>query len=341
MVTRRCSWVAVALVIGLVLAGSAARAEDEKDKLGLDKIPKAVMDALKEKFPRAKIHKWTKEKEGDAEVYDIEFKQDGRKFEADIKEDGTIVNWEKEIAVKDLPAAVLKAVKSGEVTEDRLDASVLRILEHKMRNGLFPRPYVDEKRAARVVGNRRHTADCARITDRTITLVRNEGSTLPLSAAGRTVLVTGWDTSQVATVAGTVGKRSGQSATALATGATPTAAKIEEAGTAAGKHDVTVVLTNAAASAKDKGAAQADLVKALVKTGKPVVAVAVRNAYDIRRFPDVSAYLATFSYGKPSLTSLVRAIYGDIDPAGKLPVSIPALDESEGTLYEFGHGLSY
>lgn len=238
-------------------------------------------------------------------------------------------------------AAVLKAVKSGEVTEDRLDASVLRILEHKMRNGLFPRPYVDEKRAARVVGNRRHTADCARITDRTITLVRNEGSTLPLSAAGRSVLVTGWDTSQVATVAGTVGKRSGQSATGLATGAAPTAAKIEEAVTAARKHDVTVVLTNAAASAKDKGVAQADLVKALVKTGRPVVAVAVRNAYDIRRFPDVSAYLATFSYGKPSLTSLVRAIYGDIDPAGKLPVSIPALDESEGTLYEFGHGLSY
>lgn len=238
-------------------------------------------------------------------------------------------------------AAVLKAVESGEVTEGRLDASVLRILEHKLRNGLFPHPYVDEKRAARVVGNRRHAADCARITDRTVTLVRNEGGALPLSDAKRTVLVTGWDASQVGTVADTVGKRSGQGATPLATGATPAAAKIEEAVTAAGQHDVTVVLTNAAASPKDKGAAQADLVKALMKTGKPVVAVAVRNAYDIRRFPDVPAYLATFSYGRPSLTSLVRALYGDIDPAGKLPVSIPALGDGGGTLYEYGHGLGY
>ncbi|WP_314174723.1 glycoside hydrolase family 3 protein [Streptomyces winkii] len=238
-------------------------------------------------------------------------------------------------------AAVLKAVEGGEVSEDRLDASVLRILEHKLRNGLFPRPYVDEDRAARVVGSRRHTEDAARITDRTVTLVRNEGRTLPLSGDRRTVLVTGWDTGQVAAVAGAVGKRSGQTATPLATGAAPGSTQIEDAATAARDHDVTVVLTNAAASVKDKGAAQADLVKALVKTGKPVVAVAVRNAYDIRRFPDVPAYLATFSYGKPSLASVVRALYGDVAPGGKLPVSIPALDEADGTLYEFGHGLGY
>jgi beta-N-acetylhexosaminidase len=238
-------------------------------------------------------------------------------------------------------AAVLKAVKSGEVSEERLDASVLRILEHKLRRGLFPRPYVDEDRAARVVGSRGHAADAARITDRTVTLVRNESGTLPLSGDPRDVLVTGWDTSQVGTLATAIGKRSGQAATALATGAAPGEAQIEEAVAAAGDHDVTVVLTNAAAATKDKGAAQADLVKALVKAGRPVVAVAVRNPYDIRRFPGVPAFLATFSYGKPSLASVVRALYGDINPGGKLPVGIPALDESEGTLYEFGHGLRY
>ena len=44
-----------------------------KDKLDLDKIPKNVMDSLKAKFPKAKIHKWTKEKDGDNVVYDVEF----------------------------------------------------------------------------------------------------------------------------------------------------------------------------------------------------------------------------------------------------------------------------
>ena len=42
--------------------------------------------------------------------YDIEFRQQGRKFEADIKEDGTIHNWEREITVGDLPEVVMSVV---------------------------------------------------------------------------------------------------------------------------------------------------------------------------------------------------------------------------------------
>src|SRR5262245_54758626 len=94
----------------LVMLAAVATADDKKktDKpADLDKIPKAVMAALKAKFPKAEIDKWTKEKD----EYDIEFKQEGRKFEADIKEDGTIVNWEKAIAAKDLPEAVTSAVE--------------------------------------------------------------------------------------------------------------------------------------------------------------------------------------------------------------------------------------
>ncbi len=81
------------------------------EDLKLDKIPQVVMTGLKTRFPKADIHKWTKEKEDDIVVYDIEFKQEGQKFEADIKEDGTIYNWEKEIADKDLPEAVKKTVE--------------------------------------------------------------------------------------------------------------------------------------------------------------------------------------------------------------------------------------
>lgn len=84
----------------------------DKDKLDLDKIPKKVMDALKTKFPTPQITKWTKEKDGADVVYDIELTLKGRKCEADIKEDGTIVNYEKEIAAKDLPAAVTRAVQA-------------------------------------------------------------------------------------------------------------------------------------------------------------------------------------------------------------------------------------
>ena len=80
------------------------------EDLQLEKIPQVVMDGLKAKFPRAEIHKWSEEQEGDIIVYDFEFKQNGQNFEADIKEDGTIHNWEKAIAATDLPEVVMKSV---------------------------------------------------------------------------------------------------------------------------------------------------------------------------------------------------------------------------------------
>src|SRR4029453_4399618 len=44
-------------------------------------------------------------------VYDIEFKQEGRKCEADIRENGTYINYEKAIEEKDLPKAVREAIE--------------------------------------------------------------------------------------------------------------------------------------------------------------------------------------------------------------------------------------
>jgi hypothetical protein len=82
------------------------------DDLQLDEIPQIVMNGLKAKFPQAEIHRWAKEKEGDIIIYDFEFKQAGRNFEADIKVDGSIHNWEKAIEITDLSEAAKKAVET-------------------------------------------------------------------------------------------------------------------------------------------------------------------------------------------------------------------------------------
>jgi len=88
---------------------SAVQAQEEA--VSPDKIPQVVLDALKSKFPQAKIDKCTKAKEGDDVIYDIEFKQEARKCEADIKENGTYINYEKAIAEKDLPKACREAIE--------------------------------------------------------------------------------------------------------------------------------------------------------------------------------------------------------------------------------------
>src|SRR5262245_19488106 len=74
MNARRLSWLAGGLAVA-VLAGLVFGAIAQDQAKDVDKIPKKVMDALKSKFPNAIIHKWTKEKEGDDVVYDIEFKE--------------------------------------------------------------------------------------------------------------------------------------------------------------------------------------------------------------------------------------------------------------------------
>ena len=61
--------------------------------------------------PQGQDRQMPKAKEGDDVVYDIEFKQEGRKCEADIKEDGAYINYEKAIEAKDLPKAVRDAVE--------------------------------------------------------------------------------------------------------------------------------------------------------------------------------------------------------------------------------------
>src|SRR5258708_25876660 len=98
-----------AMAAGLPFAGTATRAQEN---VGPAKIPAKVLGALKAKFPNAQIHKSTKEKEAGTVVYDLEFTQKGRKFEADVKLDGTIVNWEKEIAARNLPEAAKRSVEA-------------------------------------------------------------------------------------------------------------------------------------------------------------------------------------------------------------------------------------
>ena len=235
--------------------------------------------------------------------------------------------------------AVLNAVKTGELTEERIDTSVRRILTLKHDLGIVDDPYVEPAAVPARVGTPDHLAKLQGITDRTTTLVRNTHRTLPLSPAesGQDVFVTGWGVSTTATVASGLEDR-GFTTTVDETGTNPNQAAIDAAVAQARQHDLTVVVTNRAGLATQRG--QADLVNALIRTKKPVVAAAARDAYDVNRFPTVDAYLATYSYTPAALDSLVRVLVGELRPTGKLPVTIPEVGTDEA-LYPYGHGMRY
>jgi uncharacterized membrane protein YkoI len=89
---------------------AAARADEEK--IPLDKLPKAVLDAVKDKYPGAELLGAEKEDENGKTVYEVALKHKGQKLEATFKPDGTFVSVEKEIEAKDLPKAVADALEA-------------------------------------------------------------------------------------------------------------------------------------------------------------------------------------------------------------------------------------
>ncbi|GAB2460103.1 glycoside hydrolase family 3 protein [Nocardioides hungaricus] len=241
-------------------------------------------------------------------------------------------------------AAVLDAVRSGRISRKRLDASVYRILKHKLERGLFDDPFVDPAAAAQIMGAPRNLAAAQAITDRTTTLVKNDAGLLPLAAGARDVLVTGWGATTTATMATALAAR-GATTQVLQTGTTPAQADIDSAVAAAEDADLVVVsINNAYAVDAATGlptaaaAAQTRLVRALLATGTPVVVAAMRNPYDVASFPEAPTVVDTYGYTPGQIESLVRVLYGEVNPRGKLPVSIPGPDGT-GELFEFGHGL--
>ena len=89
-----------------------------------------------------------------------------------------------EMAMADPAFALLPAaVEQGMVRTEALDASVRRVLEAKLRLGLFDDPYVDPDRAREVLGDPGHR-DVARVAaERSAVLLRNEDALLPLDPA--------------------------------------------------------------------------------------------------------------------------------------------------------------
>jgi beta-N-acetylhexosaminidase len=231
--------------------------------------------------------------------------------------------------------AVLRAVRSGRISRSRLDQSVTRILRLKWRLGLAKRRITNPARVDQVVGTPAHLAVAETASNRSITLLRNSAGLLPLAPnTGQKVLVTGFGLTTTATLGQDVTAR-GLTAQVIDTGYSPTPAQIASAVSAAGASDLLVVSTfNAWGSPT-----QLQLVNALIQTGKPVVVAAVGTPYDVAYFPAATTFITGYDYQPVSLHALVRAMFGEIAPSGKLPVTITEPPPSTKVLYPFGFGL--
>jgi hypothetical protein len=101
-----------ALVLLAAVAPAQEKKEAKTEKIALDKVPEKILTAVMGRFPGAKLRSVEKEIENGQVVYDVELTHKGRKHEMDIKADGTVIEVENEVAAKDLPAAVTRALQA-------------------------------------------------------------------------------------------------------------------------------------------------------------------------------------------------------------------------------------
>jgi len=108
----RTFWSQLCVVVAAGLLGLAGVVQADEEKVPLDKVPKAVLDAVKAKFPGAEMKGASKETEGGKTIYELAIKNKGQNIDVELTEDGKIVAIEKEIAVKDLPKKVVEALEA-------------------------------------------------------------------------------------------------------------------------------------------------------------------------------------------------------------------------------------
>ncbi|MFI5455228.1 MAG: PepSY-like domain-containing protein [Isosphaerales bacterium] len=98
------------VLVGLLAFVSVAVADEVK--IELKDVPKAVLDAVKAKFPKAELTGATKETEEGKTTYEIALKDKGQKVDVALTADGKITEIETEIAARDLPEAVSSALEA-------------------------------------------------------------------------------------------------------------------------------------------------------------------------------------------------------------------------------------
>lgn len=226
--------------------------------------------------------------------------------------------------------AVLAAVQSGELSEARIDASVRRILRLKAELGLFEAALVDVASVEDVIGMPAQKALAQDIARRSVTLVRQEGPSIPwlspltgevgnFGEGTPSVLITGWGETTVYLLADVFESR-GMRSEAVVSGQNPSEDEIHRVAEMAPDFDLVVVVTMNA-HAEDRSG-QRDLVAELIERGNSVVVLSVGVPYDTGMLPAGGTYLATYGYRRVSLEAAVDVLLGEVEPAGRLPVAL-------------------
>lgn len=269
-------------------------------------------------------------------------------------------------------AMIEAQIENGVIPMETIDKSVTRILTMKQERGLLDYKPADVDNALKIVGSAENREKALQIAEKAVTLVKNDGDLLPLDLGenGKAAYFYPYDNVEN-TMAFALDrlKKDG----VVSDGVTAdcicyqnhTADEYEET---VKNCDVVILAVEMYSLANlDKTSNRGwqavfadDIIELAHKNGKKVVFLSANMPYDVARFTEADAILASYcatgmdelpvdgqenvAYGVNYPAALIT-IFGGNDPVGKLPIDVYSIDENtqytDEILYELGYGLSY
>jgi len=245
-------------------------------------------------------------------------------------------------------AAIVAAVKAGDIPRARVEESARRVLEAKARLGLQRTRTVNLDAVPPTVGGRRHEAVARVISERSITLIKDARNSVPLPTprTGSVLYLSvldypsGWRIAAPsrAVIPELKARWPNTESVEISDRATPSELDLVRA--MADNYDAIVagvfVRASSASGRLDLAPPVVkllqDVARASERRSQPFVAVFFGNPYTPMFVPEVPAMIVTYDFSDYAEASAVKALAGEIAIGGKLPITLPGL-------FPLGHGL--
>jgi beta-N-acetylhexosaminidase len=225
--------------------------------------------------------------------------------------------------------AVVAAIEEGRLKRARVEESVMRVLEAKVRVGINKKKLVDLDEISDAFDSEEDVAHAQQASDSAVTLVRNEHDVLPLASSAQSCLVVVVERRTSAAGQRMIDsyRRFAPKSQIVTVDASMNAAALAAVVGDTSKCSTIVVAAFATVAAYRGGMGLngelTPFIAKLTEGAVPVAIVAMGNPYLLSAFPKTAAYLATFSSTPPSEVSAVKALFGEIPIGGHMPVTIP------------------
>jgi len=231
---------------------------------------------------------------------------------------------------------VLNAVKSGRISEQRVEESARRILAAKYDVGLVDQRLTPIDAIDRIVGAKDVTALANEIAEHAVTLVRDEDKLVPLknlkpgARIFNLAVTNGDDRNWIANAFVSSLNRSGLKVETVVLDERSSDREVQKVIERAKSADLVIAslygrVRSGQALSAGVPESGAKALSALIASKLPIVGISFGNPYLLHGFPGLRTYVVAFG-DMPSLQQAVaRALMGEIDVTGRLPISLPGL----------------